>query len=835
MMGTGQSGRRLRRKAGRRTCRLQCEMFECRLLLTTYTVTSTSDALTTGGAPTPNTLRWAIEQVDSDSTPDEIQFNISGRGVHSIQILGQPLPVITTPVVIDGTSQPSYTGTPLIQIDGSMLSGTNDGLVISGGGSTIKGLAIVGFSGSGLVLNSLGGNVVAADYLGVPASSTQVNGDGTGLSITGSSDNTIGGSTAGSGNVISGNTDDGILINASSGPAADNAILANLIGTTPSGKGAMGNGQSGIAIVGASGNEIGFPALGLGNVISGNLGAGIAVNSGASGTLIQNDAIGVTADGDTAIGNGGDGILLDDAPQTLIGGGGQYESNEIGANAGNGINTSGDTTGLLVEGNFIGTNSTATQNLGNYQNGIQLGSSSNTIGGTLAGAGNTIDDNGVGQVAAGVQLIGAVNQNEILSNSIYQNDGLGINFGNGPTPNNPPGTPGPNDYQNYPVLSVAQSDGSTTTIQGTLYSIPNTQFLIQFFSSPSAALSDFGQGKLLIGTQSVQTDADDNATFTVTFPTAALVGQFISATATDPAGNTSEFARDITVQGQINVSLAAAATPDPVLAGGTLTYTLTVSNQGSEPAEDVVLTDHLPGSVSRVSTTTSQGGLASMSAGAVVADLGTIAAGGAATVTIVVTTSANSPSAIVDSASVTCQQTDPTPASLSATLTTTVLSSSDLSVVLSPSSNTVLVGSDLTYTMAVTNLGPDEADDATATLPLPSGVSFVSATTSVGTVSDTDGQVVADLDDLAENASASVQMVVQTETAGELTATATVASDSQDPVPSNNSSTATTEVDPASDLGVSVTASSSPIASNHEFDYVVTVTTQVPATTAASW
>ena len=131
-----------------------------------------------------------------------------------------------------------------------------------------------------------------------------------------------------------------------------------------------------------------------------------------------------------------------------------------------------------------------------------------------------IDYNGGTQVGAGIQLVGSVNQDEILSNSIYGNAGLGINLGDGPTPNHAPGTPGPNDYQNYPTLSLAQSDGSTTTINGSLYSIPNTTFLIQFFASPTAAQSGFGQGMTLVGSASVTTDSTGN----VKFSTAAASG-----------------------------------------------------------------------------------------------------------------------------------------------------------------------------------------------------------------------------------------------------------------------------------------------------------------------
>src|SRR5262249_20262770 len=159
----------------------------------------------------------------------------------------------------------------------------------------------------------------------------------------------------------------------------------------------------------------------------------------------------------------------------------------------------------------------------------------------------------------------------ILSNSIFANAGLGINLGNGPTPNHAPGTPGPNDYQNYPVLTTAQCDGETTSVQGTLFESPNTTYLLQFFSNPTPDPSGHGQGKLMIGTIKVTTDSTGQASFTVSSPAATTTGQSISATATSPTGNTSEFSSDTEVQGLINLKLAATGTPNPVLAGRNVT------------------------------------------------------------------------------------------------------------------------------------------------------------------------------------------------------------------------------------------------------------------------
>src|SRR5262249_53425261 len=149
---------------------------------------------------------------------------------------------------------------------------------------------------------------------------------------------------------------------------------------------------------------------------------------------------------------------------------------------------------------------------------------SNTIGGTSGGAANVIEFNGSGRVGAGVQLVGLVNGNTILSNSIAANAGLGINIGNGPTPNHAAGTPGPNERENYPVLTVAQDNGLATTINGTLYENPNTSYLVQFFVSPQADPSGYGQGKKLLGSMNVQTDAQGNASFSAGLPSADMPG-----------------------------------------------------------------------------------------------------------------------------------------------------------------------------------------------------------------------------------------------------------------------------------------------------------------------
>ncbi len=812
---------------GRRTSfRLVCELMESRQLLSTFVVTNTSDTPT----PSANSLRWAILQVNADTSSDTIAFDIPGAGVQSIQ-LTSPLPAVVNSVVLDGATQPNYQGVPLIQLDGSKLGPDNDGLVISGGGSTVRGLAIVGFSGSAIVLNSLGSDVVVGNDLGVSPTSGQANPNGEGISVTGSSNNTIGGTTSGADNLISGNSTNGIDINIGEGSAIDNQVMGNLIGTDASGLAALPNRGAGILIAGASSTEIGLPWSSFSNVISGNLGAGIEVTSAATGTTILNNAIGVGVDGKTLVGNGGDGILVDGGSGGIVGGSDQNQGNVIGGNEQNGIETIEGAGGALVEGNFIGTDSTGKLlNLGNRENGIQLASSSNTIGGTGASAANTIDFNGSGQVGSGVQLVGSVNLNEVLSNSIYGNAGLGINLGDGPTPNHAPGTPGPNDYQNYPTLSSSQSDGSSiTTVIGTLYSLASTTFLIQFFASPNAGQDGFGQGQNLIGSASVQTDANGNVTFTVPMPSGTAAGQYVSATATDPVGNTSEFSADVRVQPEINLIVSGLATPNPVAAGSELTYTLSVSNSGDLAADGVVITDQLPSSVSKVSASVSQGLIEPSMGATVLAGVGTLAAGGTVTLTIVVETTASSIGTITDLMSVTSQQTDPTPSNLNATITTSVLAAADLSVVMTASPASVLAGADVTDTITIANLGPEAASAVTASLPLAQGVSFVSAIPGSATVTSTGGEVVVTVATMAANTQVTVTVILEPTVAGTLDQTVTVSSNALDPNLSNNTSSTTTQVVPAADLAVSIAGSAPAAVTDDDFQYTVSAINNGPS------
>ena len=315
----------------------------------------------------------------------------------------------------------------------------------------------------------------------------------------------------------------------------------------------------------------------------------------------------------------------------------------------------------------------------------------------------------------------------------------------------------------------------------------------------------------------------------MTLATSAFPGQFISATATSLHGRHVGVLLRRPVQGQINLVLSGSATPNPVLAGGALTYTFTVSNEGYKNADGVSLTDQFPGSLTLGSVSTSQGFRVPVSSpGLVDVYLGTIAIGASATVTIVTQTGGGSVGTIIDSATVTSQESDPTPSLESASVTTTVLADADLSVAIAEGPNPALMGTNLTYTMTLANQGPDPAANVVATLPVASGLSFVSATASVGTASYEDGQVVVTLGSLAVNSADTVTLVLQAQAPGEVQETASVTSQADDPNPSNNAASVTTEIDPATDLSVHVAASTPVAATGVPFDYVVTVTNNGP-------
>jgi uncharacterized repeat protein (TIGR01451 family) len=537
--------------------------------------------------------------------------------------------------------------------------------------------------------------------------------------------------------------------------------------------------------------------------------------------------------------NGTYGIRINGPTGMLIGGTTSSAANIIGANNSDGINTFTSSAGLLVEGNFIGTDPAGDSTLGNNGDGVHLVTSQNTVGGTAAGAGNVIAYN----AGTGVIVLLKSNQDSILSNSIYNNGALGISLGNAPavTPNHtwPPGPPSgfPNNYQNYPVLTSAHFNGSTIEIVGTLNAAASTAYTVQFFASPTSDPSGNGQGQIYLGQTTVTTDSSFNASFDVTLTPAMPIpsGYAISATATDPSGNTSEFAANQSSAVVVDVSLAASATsnsPDgKTYAGSLLTYTITVTNNGLIDAHGVVVTDVLDSNVTYQSSSTSVPSvIPTITGNAVTANFGTLSAGSTVTVTIVVLVNAGAvPGGISNVSNVTSTDLN-TGSPTQVTLPTAVLPATDLaiaSIATTPAPN--YVGANLVYTISATNSGPSDATGVvvTDTLPPLADISNISATTSVsGVTAVINGNVVtADFGNLASGATVTVTITVQpTKAAGNssLTNMASITGNEHDPDTTNNTLATTTTIVPSADLQVSISPSPSPVQAGQNVVYTIT-------------
>ena len=369
--------------------RLRFEPLEDRRLLSVFAVTNTDDS----GL---GSFRQAILDANGASGTDTIEFDID-TGLQTISP-SAPLPEITDPVIIDGSTQPGFSGTPLIEIDGSG-AGSGDGLVISAGGSTVRGLVINRFSGDGIELRTAGGNTIEGNYIGTDSTGTvDLGNTGTGINVDDAADNFIGGISANAGNVISGNDLDGIFIGGTL--ATGNTIQGNCIGTDAAGTAGLGNGGWGGVMLawGAAGNTVGGTDSGAGNVISAGEKSGIYIfQTGAAGNLVQGNYIGTNAAGTEAIPNAWDGITITSAPNNVIGGIVAGARNVISGNTSNGVNLSGSpSTGNTIQGNYIGTDAAGTAGLGNGGwGGVMLAWSAagNTVGGTDSGAGNVISAN----------------------------------------------------------------------------------------------------------------------------------------------------------------------------------------------------------------------------------------------------------------------------------------------------------------------------------------------------------------------------------------------------------------------------------------------------------
>ena len=481
-------------------------------------------------------MNQGIVMTDANTNSNKVQGNIIGLNAAGTAAI----PNQFEGIAIFGTASSNTIG-------GTTAASPN---IISGNiGSGIS------ISGTGTKLNKVQHNLIGTNLTGTAAFPNNV---GIGI-FGGATSNTIGGSTASTGNVISGNNFQGVTISGTG--TKSNTVAGNFIGTNNAGTAALPNTAAGISIFqAAQSNIIGGATAASRNVISGNLNQGITLSdSGTKLNQVLSNYIGLNAAGTAAIPNSWSGVdIFTGAASNVIGD--VAKGNVISGNLNYGIAISGTGTSMnTVKGNFIGLNAAATGGIGNAFSGVILfnGAKTNTIGNSAAGAGNMIAFNGTSTAGffSGIDVFdGTTTGNDFNANSIFSNNHLGINLvggsenGFGVTANDPgDGDNGPNKLQNYPVLTFANN---AAVIQGSLNSVANKPYRIDFFSSPAADPSGFGEGQTWIGSVNVTTDATGNVTFNQDFPGSLTVGSAVTATATGTGtggSGTSEFSAATTV------------------------------------------------------------------------------------------------------------------------------------------------------------------------------------------------------------------------------------------------------------------------------------------------
>ena len=404
-------------------------------------------------------LRQAILTANSSAGSHVISFSI-GSGHVSISPTS-PLPPITQPVMLDGSTQPGYSGVPLIEITGAGAGGGARGLYVTGAaaGSTIRGLVINRFTAQGIFIDT--SNVsVQNNYVGLTSdghSSAGNSGDGvavfSGTSAASANGNVIGGTTASTRNVISGNGGNGIGITAQDGGTANNtSVQGNFVGTDVNGTGSIGNGGDGILVNNATGaGTITGTVLGgtLGtspngactgacNLVSANGANGIGLwHGGVTGSTVAGNFVGTDVSGTTRLGNSNIGVEVNETANNIVGGTIAGTRNILSANGGAGVFLTGaGATGNQVEGNYIGTNAAGTRGLGNVKMGVGVGSSPGaigahsdtiggsagaTIGGPCTGACNVISGNGQN----GIFITGSESYGHVIAGNFIGLDASG--------------------------------------------------------------------------------------------------------------------------------------------------------------------------------------------------------------------------------------------------------------------------------------------------------------------------------------------------------------------------------------------------------------------------
>jgi len=477
-------------------------------------VVNTTDDVNDGNCnATHCSLREAFNEInDGANAPVEFDIPRSDAGFDGTvwTIRSAVLPALTEPLDLDGATQTTNQGDtnpagPEIVLDGSSAGSGAHGIELDDvGKSSVIGIVISNWSGAGLRSSRSRQLTVQGCYVGTDHTGTTAAPNRKGIVLSGGHSHDIGGTGTGEGNVISGNTTNGVHLSGT----AYAQVYGNKIGTDITGTLAVRNVESGVLLnSGARYNNVGGGAAGAGNVISGNGDSGVLIEGDeAQYNMIHGNWIGTQIDGSGTLPNHHHGVSIVDGFHNQVGAEGSGEGNIIGCNDAHGVSLYN--AGLnTVAGNRIGTRTSTGVSLGNSRGGVRLTADAehNTIG-----PDNTISHNG----GSGVLVSDGSDRNTITQNSIFENTGRGISLGTY--------YPRGNEWLIEPIISGSER----TWAEG----VACPRCTVEVFSD------DDNEGEVYHGTV-----------------TASAIGEWrwegwrsrfgIFATATDSVGNTSEFSR----------------------------------------------------------------------------------------------------------------------------------------------------------------------------------------------------------------------------------------------------------------------------------------------------
>lgn len=530
-----------------------------RLAATDFTVVNTN----TSG---PGSLYQAITDANKTVGADRVLFNIPGAGVQTINVGQNPLPTVVESLVIDGYTQPGAkvnslsvgdNAVILIQIDGGG-GGSAPGLLFNSGSGiassnyTVRGLCLTGFFGTtngstygtAITAGVVDSLVVTGNFIGILPDGETARANWIGVGHV----TQLGGTDPASRNIISGNTVGftGELATGA-GPAAA-IIQGNYMGTNASGTKAVPNSGAAISLDSGVTTHCETAQFDLSNTLIGGTTPGLGGGTGGGLSSARN-------------------VISGNAAAITLGGVCSLPGIPIARTAVNGVQ---------IVGNVIGVSSDDAYDEPGGSHALPNGSGITIVGSNNVVTSNVIKFNDSGVIVTGGESRG----NQITVNMIHLNRRLGIDLGgDGVTANDTNDVDsGPNNLQNFPLItsaSITQADRYgfdwIATVGGTLQSTPNSTFRIELFANLVAGPSGYGEGQVYYGFTNVSTDANGNASFSITSPVNGFPGfRAFSVTATDASGNTSEFSPAFFPAAQLlNLSArTAVGAGENVLIGG---------------------------------------------------------------------------------------------------------------------------------------------------------------------------------------------------------------------------------------------------------------------------